>query len=108
MTIDEQLSLSGHLKSLTCNSHSFLNEIPLTSASFAEAEALANTISEKLSSDKEREWNLKLQQYKDEKEFREREQANTHAQSMATIAAARSAAEKWAENQPETKVYLNW
>lgn len=86
----------------------YLNEIPVTSASFVEAEKLANTISEKLSSDKAREWNLKLQQYNDEKEFRSREQADSHARSMAAIAAARSVAEKWAENQSETKVYLNW
>ena len=87
---------------------SYLNEIPVTSASFPDAEVLAATISKKLSSDKEREWQLKLQKYNDDKEFRTREQANSHARSMATIAAARSVAEKWAENQPETKVYYNW
>lgn len=86
----------------------YLNDISVTSTSFPEAATLANVISEKLSSEKEYEWQLKLRKYNDEKEFREREQANTHAQSMATIAAARSAAEKWAENQPESKVYLNW
>ena len=97
----------------------FLNEIPVNSSSFADAETLANTISNKLSSDKERKWQFKLQQYndekafrdrkyEDEKEYRTREQENSHARSMATIAAARSVAEKWAENQPETKVYYNW
>ncbi|MDE6460233.1 MAG: hypothetical protein K2K52_05290 [Paramuribaculum sp.] len=86
----------------------FLNEIPVTSSSFADAETLANIISNKLSSEKERKWQFKLQQYNDEKEFRSREQENSHARSMVTLAAARSVAEKWAENQPETKVYLNW
>ena len=87
---------------------SYLNEIPVSSASFAEAGILANRISKKLSSEKEREWQLKLRQYNDEKEFRSREQADSHARSMAAIAAARSVAEKWAQNQSETKVYLNW
>lgn len=86
----------------------YLNEIPVSSSSFAEAETLAATISKKLTSDKESEWQLKLQQYNDEKAYRNREQANSHTRSMATIAAARSVAEKWAENQPQTKVYLNW
>ncbi|MDE6553888.1 MAG: hypothetical protein K2K98_13165 [Muribaculaceae bacterium] len=86
----------------------YLNEISVSSSSFADAEKLAALITEKVSSDKEREWQLKLQQYKDELEFRKKEQADSHRQSMASIAAARSVAEKWAENQPETKVYYNW
>ena len=86
----------------------YLNEIPVTSASFSDAEELANVISKKMSSEKERKWKLKMQEYQDEKAFRDRDQANSHARSMATIAAARSVAEKWAENQPETKVYYNW
>ena len=86
----------------------YLNEIPVTSAAFPDAEVLANVISKKMSSEKERKWKLKMQEYQDEKAFREREQANSHARSMSTIAAARSVAEKWAETQPETKVYLNW
>lgn len=86
----------------------YLNEIPVTSAAFPDAEVLANVISKKMSSEKERKWKLKMQEYQDEKAFREREQANSHARSMSTIAAARSVAEKWAENQSETKVYYNW
>ncbi len=86
----------------------YLNEIPVGSSAFSSAETLASSISEKLSSDKEREWQFKLQQYNDEKEFRKREQANSHRQSMESIAAARSVVEKWAEHQPETKVYYNW
>lgn len=86
----------------------FLNEIPIASSSFPEAEKLAKEIDSKISNDKEREWQLKLQQYDDEKEFRKQEQANTHRRSMAAIAAARSVAEKWAENQLETKIYYNW
>lgn len=87
---------------------SYLNEIPVGSSVFTSAETLASTMAEKLTSDKEREWQFKLKQYNDEKEFRKQEQANSHRQSMASIAAARSVAEKWAENQPETKVYYNW
>ena len=86
----------------------FLNEIPVTSAAFPDAEVLANVISKKMSSEKERKWKLKMQEYQDEKAFREREQANSHARSMAAISAARSVAEKWAENQPESKVFYNW
>ncbi|MDE5567395.1 MAG: hypothetical protein K2J12_03030 [Muribaculaceae bacterium] len=86
----------------------YLNEISVNSSSFANAESFAETISEKVSSDREREWQLRLRQYKDEKEFREREQVNSNDATMAAIAAARSVAEKWAENQSETKVYLNW
>ena len=86
----------------------YLNEIPVSSSSFADAEKLAEEIAEKISSDKDREWQLKLKQYNDELEFRKREQANSHRQSMESIAAARYVAEKWAENQPETKVYYNW
>ena len=86
----------------------YLNEIPVSSSSFADAEKLAEEIAKKISYDKEREWQLKLKQYNDELEFRKREQANSHRQTMESIAAARSVAEKWAENQPETKVYYNW
>ena len=86
----------------------YLCSIPLASASFGEAEELGATIGEEISSDKAREWNQRLKEYNDEKEFRRREQSNQHARSMARIAACRSAAEKWAENKPQTKVYLNW
>ena len=86
----------------------YLSSISITSSSYADADALVAQIAEKLSSDKEREWQQRLKEYNDEKEFRRREQSNSHARSMATIAACRSVAEKWAENQSETKVYLNW
>ncbi len=86
----------------------YLNEIPVASSAFAEAETFAKRISKELSDEKERQWQFKLQQYNDEKEFRNREQANRHSYSMATIAAARSVGEKWAQNQPQTKVYLKW
>lgn len=85
-----------------------LDQISINSSAFPEAEAFSNTIASKLSSDKEREWQQKIKQYNDEKTFRDREQANSHARSMATIAACRSVAEKWAENQPQNTVYLNW
>lgn len=86
----------------------YLSSISINSDSFDEAEALVAQITEKLSSDKEREWQQRLKEYNDDKEFRRREQSNSHARSLATIAACRSVAEKWAENQSETKVYLNW
>ena len=86
----------------------YINSINPQSAAFSEIEALVNEISEKLSSDKQREWEQHIKRYNDEKAYRNREQINSHARSMATIAAARSIAEKWAENQPETKVYYNW
>lgn len=87
---------------------SYLNEIPVSSSAFPDAEVLGAAISKKMSSEKERKWKLKMQEYQDQKAYRNREQANAHARSMAAISAARSVAEKWAENQPETKVYYNW
>lgn len=87
---------------------SLLDQISINSSAFPNAEIFSNKIASKLSSDKEREWQQKIKQYNDEKTFRDREQANSHARSMATIAACRSVAEKWAENQPQNTVYLNW
>lgn len=86
----------------------YLCAVPPTSASFGAAEELAAAIGDKVSSEKAREWKQRLKEYNDEKEFRRREQSNRHARSMATIAACRSVAEKWAENQPQNNVYLNW
>ncbi|MDE5720427.1 MAG: hypothetical protein K2I34_06655 [Paramuribaculum sp.] len=91
-----------------CEALAYLSSITMGSSSFDDAEALVAHIAEKLSSDKEREWQQRLKEYNDDKEFRRREQSNSHARSMATIAACRSVAEKWAENQPQTNVYLNW
>lgn len=86
----------------------YLCAVPPTSASFSAAKELAVAIGDKVSSEKAREWEQRLREYNDENEFRRREQSNDYARSMATIAACRSVAEKWAENQPQTKVYLNW
>lgn len=86
----------------------YIRSISPASDSFADADALVAQIAKKLSSDKERKWQQCLTEYNDEKEFRRREQSNDHARSMAITAACRSVAEKWAENQPQTKVYLNW
>lgn len=86
----------------------YIRSISPASDSFAEADALVTQIAKKLSSDKERKWQQYIKEYNDEKEFRRREQSNDHARSMATITACRTVAEKWAENQPQTKVYLNW
>ncbi len=87
---------------------SYLKEIAVDSSSFIEAESFVQSIGDKLSTDKEREWQFKLKQYNDELELRKKEQANAHSLSLASIAAARRVAEKWAENQPETKVYYYW
>lgn len=86
----------------------YLCTVSPTSASFGAAEELAAAIGDKVSSEKAREWKQRLMEYNDEKEFRRREQSNRHARSMAIIAACRSVAEKWAENQPQNNVYLNW
>lgn len=86
----------------------YINRISPTSASFESAEELVKKIADKISSDNEREWKQRLKEYNDEKEFRRREQENIHTRTMANIAACRSVAEKWAENQPQTNVYLNW
>ncbi len=91
-----------------CEALAYLSSISIGSSSFDDAEALVAQITEILSSDKEREWQQRLKEYNDDKEFRRREQSNSHTRTMATIAACRSVAEKWAENQPQTKVYLNW
>lgn len=91
-----------------CEALAYLSSISMGSSSFDDAEALVAQIAGKISSDKEREWQQRLKEYNDEKEFRRREQSNSQTRSMATIAACRSVAEKWAENQPQTKVYLNW
>lgn len=87
---------------------SYLCAVAPTSASFGAAEELAVAIGDKVSSEKAREWKQRLKEYNDEKEFRRREQDNLHARSMATIVACRSVAEKWAENQPQNTIYLNW
>lgn len=85
-----------------------LSEIDHASDSSQAATELGNMISSHVSAEKEREWQQRLKEYNDDKEFRRREQANSHQRSMATIAACRSVAEKWAENQPQNNVYLKW
>lgn len=86
----------------------YIDLIPVDSSSFADADALVMQIAKKLSSDKEREWQQRLKEYNDKKDYRLKEQANAHARSIATIAACRSIAGRWADNQPQTKIYLNW
>lgn len=87
---------------------SYINSISPLSESFVAAEGLVKVIGDKISSDKEREWQQRVKQYNDEMELRKGEQSNAQARSLATIAACRSVAEKWAENQPQTKIYLSW
>ena len=87
---------------------SFLDMIPVNSSAFNQGQALVETMSASILSDKHREYEMALQEYKDKMEFQRKEQADSHARAMATIAACRSIAEKQAENQPITKVYVNW
>lgn len=90
------------------NAMSYINSIPVDTESYAAAEELVKTITEKLSSDKEREWQQRVKEYNDNLQMRKTQSGHRHKERMASIAAARSVAEKWAENQPQTNVYLNW
>lgn len=85
-----------------------LSQIAPTSASFAAKDSLEQQIATKLSADEQREWEENRRRYNEELKLRQKELQNSHQRQMATIAACRSVAEKWAENQPQTKVYLNW
>ena len=87
---------------------SYLNMIPSNSSAFNDTKELAETIETSNRTDKNREYEMSLQEYKDKRELKRREQADSHARAMATIAACRSIAEKKAENQQSTKIYLNW
>ncbi len=86
----------------------YLSQIAPNSASFAAKGTLEQQISTKLSADEQRKWEENRRRYNEELKLRQKELHNSHQRQMATIAAARSVAEKWAENQPQTKVYLNW
>lgn len=87
---------------------SFHDKIPVNSVAFDQGQALVEAMSASIQSDKNREYEMALQEYKDKMEFQRKEQADSHARAMATIAACRFIAEKRAENQQLTKVYLNW
>lgn len=86
----------------------YISSIPLESSSYTKAEDLIKAISDKLSSDNEREWQLMLKKYEDNLQLQRSHELHNHQEQMASIAAAKSVAEKWAENQPQTKIYLNW
>lgn len=104
----------------------FLKQIKPQTSSYAEKEKLEQNIIEKLSEDERRRWVQEIRRYNDELKLRQKEQQNSHqrqmarisadreerrnshSREMAQIAACRSIAEKWAENQPRTNVYLNW
>ena len=90
------------------NALAYLSQIDPTSASFAAKNSLEQEIATKLSADEQRKWEDERKRYNEELKLRQKEQQNSHRRKMATIAACRSVAEKWAENQPKTKVYLNW
>lgn len=86
----------------------YINSIPIESSSYAVTEELIDSISHKLSSDREREWQQMKKEYEYNLQLRRDREFRNHQEQMASIAAARSVAEKWAENQPQTKIYRNW
>ena len=86
----------------------YLSQIDPNSASFAAKETFELQISTKLTADERCKWEENRRRYNEELKLRQKAQQNSHQRKMATIAACRSVAEKWAENQPQTKVYLNW
>lgn len=90
------------------NAFAYLSQIDPSSASFVDKAALEQQIMAKLSADEQRKWEEQLKRYNDGLKLRLKELQNAHQRQMATIAACRSVAERWAENQPQTKVYLNW
>ncbi len=86
----------------------YLSEIAPNSASFAPKDSFEHQIVAKLSADEQLTWEENRRRYNEDLKLCQKEQQNSHKRQMATIAACRSVAEKWAENQPQTKVYLNW
>ena len=90
------------------NAMYYINSIPVDTEAYATAEGLVKTITGKLSSNKEREWQQRIKKYNDNLQMRKAQSSRHHKERMASIAAARSVAEKWAENQPQTQIYLNW
>lgn len=104
----------------------FLKQIMPQSSIYAEKEKLEQNIFSKLSEDERLRREQEIRRYNDELKLRQQEKQNahqrqmaaiyadreerrnSHSREMAQIAACRSIAEKWAENQPHTKVYLNW
>lgn len=90
------------------NAFVYLSQINPSSISFAPKEKFEHEIVAKLSADEQQKWEENRRRYNEELKIRKKEQQNSHLRKMATIAACRSVAEKWAENQPQTKIYLNW
>lgn len=87
----------------------YLSQINSNSSLYSEKEILLQTIASKLSSDEQRRIEEEQKRYNDELYLRQTEQNQSHKRQMAVIAACRSVAEKWAENQPpQYTVYLNW
>ena len=86
----------------------FLKQIMPQTSSFTEKEKLEQNIISKLTEDERRNWEQEIRRYNDDLKLRQKEQQNSHQRRLAEIAACRSVAEKWAENQPQTTIYLNW
>lgn len=90
------------------NAFDILNKINPESSSYGVAMEFGETLSSKLDESRESERKQRLKQYNDELELRRKGKDYFHQRAMASIAAYRSVAEKRAENQPQTTVYLNW
>lgn len=103
-----QIWSSNRSKEAAVQASELISKIDPCSSGYAEALDLSKEISDKLSADAERQWQFKLQKYNDEKALKERKQEYDQQYRMHIIDAARSVGEKWAENQPQTKIYLNW
>lgn len=86
----------------------YLGQIDPSSVSYPHKKKFEQEIVAKLSADEQRKWEENRRRYNEELKLRRKNQQNSHQRQMATIAACRSVAEKWAENQPQTKIYLNW
>lgn len=86
----------------------YLKQIDPSSSSFTARENLETEIVSKLTEDGRRKWKEEQKRYKDELKLRQKKMNYSQQQEMATIEACRSVAEKWAENQQPTNVYLNW
>lgn len=100
-------SMTGDEKA-SRNAFDILNKINPESSSYGVAMEFGETLSSKLDESRESERKQRLKQYNDELELRRKGKDYFHQRAMASIAAYRSVAEKRAENQPQTTVYLNW
>ncbi len=96
-----------------------LEKVSPDSNSYGECLEFGKEIAAKLSVERERQWQIKVQMYKDklamdqqrysdEKEMQQLREQHEHKERMATIVAAREVGKQWAESRPQTNVYLKW